>query len=165
MLPEFIRYLEAERRYSPLTVRNYRRDIERFLAWLDCTDATFDPRRVTPDDVRAWFIERMEQGRLGAASRKSEAESMRLVGASNWTIRLPFVLEGVVASFLGSMLACGALSALVKVFITDWLAQNVQWMPFITQRTVWLTAPVLVVGAMALSVVASTISLRRYLKA
>ena len=90
---------------------------------------------------------------------------MRLVGASNWTIRLPFVLEGVVASFLGSMLACGALNALVKVFITDWLAQNVQWMPFITQRTVWLTAPVLVVGAMALSVVASTISLRRYLKA
>ena len=48
----------------------------------------------------------------------------------------------------------------MKVFITDWLAQNVQWMPFITQRTVWLTAPVLVVGAMALSVVASTISLR-----
>ena len=103
--------------------------------------------------------------RLSAASRKNETEIMRLVGASNWTIRLPFVLEGVVASFLGSMLACGALSALVKVFITDWLAQNVQWMPFITQRTVWLTAPVLVVGAMALSVVASTISLRRYLKA
>ena len=58
MLPEFIRYLEAERRYSPLTVRNYRRDIERFLAWLDCTDATFDPQRITTDDVRAWIIER-----------------------------------------------------------------------------------------------------------
>ena len=34
MLPEFLTYLEAERRYSPLTIRNYRRDIERFLAWL-----------------------------------------------------------------------------------------------------------------------------------
>ena len=31
MLPEFLTYLEAERRYSPLTIRNYRRDIERFL--------------------------------------------------------------------------------------------------------------------------------------
>ena len=32
MLADFIRYLEAERRYSPLTVRNYRHDIELFLA-------------------------------------------------------------------------------------------------------------------------------------
>ena len=77
MLPEFIRYLEAERRYSPLTVRNYRRDIERFLAWLDCTDATFDPQRITTDDVRAWIIERTEQGRLGAASMNREVSSLR----------------------------------------------------------------------------------------
>ena len=103
--------------------------------------------------------------RMSAASRKNETEIMRLVGASNWTIRLPFILEGVTASFLGSLLAAGALSALVKVFITDWLAQTVQWMPFINQSTVWLTAPVLIVGAMLLSGLASTISLRRYLKA
>ncbi|HJC26984.1 tyrosine-type recombinase/integrase [uncultured Alistipes sp.] len=77
MLPEFIRYLEAERRYSPLTVRNYRRDIERFLAWLDCTDATFDPQRITTDDVRAWIIERTEQSRLGAASMNREVSSLR----------------------------------------------------------------------------------------
>lgn len=103
--------------------------------------------------------------RMSAASRKNETEIMRLVGASNWTIRLPFILEGVTASFLGSLLAAGALSALVKVFITDWLAQTVKWMPFINQSTVWLTAPALIVGAMLLSGLASTISLRRYLKA
>ena len=96
--------------------------------------------------------------RMSAASRKNETEIMRLVGASNWTIRLPFILEGVVASLLGSLLA------VVKVFVTDWLATSVQWMPFITQTTVWLTAPVLVVGAMLLSAVASAVSLRRYLK-
>ena len=39
--------------------------------------------------------------RMSAASRKNETEIMRLVGASNWTIRLPFILEGVVASLLG----------------------------------------------------------------
>lgn len=50
------------------------------------------------------------------------------------------------------------------MFVTDWLATSVQWMPFITQTTVWLTAPVLVVGAMLLSAVASAVSLRRYLK-
>ncbi|RSX51704.1 cell division protein FtsX [Bifidobacterium goeldii] len=102
--------------------------------------------------------------RMSAASRKNETEIMRLVGASNWTIRLPFILEGVIASFLGSALAVGALSAIVKVFITDWLAGSVRWMPFITQATVWLTAPALIGGAMILSAIASAISLRRYLK-
>ncbi len=103
--------------------------------------------------------------RMSAASRRNETEIMRLVGASNWTIRLPFILEGVFASLLGSLLSCAALSAVVKVFITDWLAQSVQWMPFITQATVWLTAPALILGAAVLSVIASTISLHRYLKA
>lgn len=32
--------------------------------------------------------------RMSAASRRTETEIMRLVGASNWTIRLPFILEG-----------------------------------------------------------------------
>lgn len=102
--------------------------------------------------------------RMSAASRKNETEIMRLVGASNWTIRLPFILEGVFASFLGSVLAVGALAAIVKVFVTDWLATSVQWMPFITESTVWFTAPALIGGAMLLSAVASAISLRRYLK-
>ena len=35
MLTEFIRYLSAERRYSPLTVRNYKHDVGQFLAWLE----------------------------------------------------------------------------------------------------------------------------------
>ncbi|WEV64572.1 permease-like cell division protein FtsX [Bifidobacterium sp. ESL0732] len=103
--------------------------------------------------------------RMSAASRKNETEIMRLVGASNWTIRLPFILEGVLASLLGSLLSCVALSAIVKLFITDWLAQNVQWMPFVNQTTVWLMAPALIIGAMLLSAIVSTISLRRYLRA
>lgn len=90
---------------------------------------------------------------------------MRLVGASNWTIRLPFILEGVVASLLGSLLAVGALSAIVKLFITDWLARTVQWMPYVDQSTVLLMAPALILGAMLLSALASSISLRRYLRA
>ena len=102
--------------------------------------------------------------RMSAASRKNETEIMRLVGASNWTIRLPFILEGMTASMIGSLLAAGALSAIVQVFITDGIAQTVRWMPFITQQTVWLVAPGLVIGAMALSALSSAVSLRRYLK-
>lgn len=103
--------------------------------------------------------------RMSAASRRQETEIMRLVGASNWTIRMPFILEGAFASFAGSLLAGAALSLVVKVFVTDWLAQNVRWMPFITQSTVWLCVPMLVAEAVVLSVVASAIALRRYLKA
>ncbi|RBP98255.1 cell division protein FtsX [Bifidobacterium aemilianum] len=103
--------------------------------------------------------------RMSAAARKNETEIMRLVGASNWIIRLPFILEGMVASLLGSLLAAGALSAIVKIFITDWLAKTVQWMPYVNQATVWLMAPALVIGAMLLSACASAVSLRRYLKA
>ncbi|MCI1219276.1 MAG: permease-like cell division protein FtsX [Bifidobacterium sp.] len=103
--------------------------------------------------------------RMSAASRRNETEIMRLVGASNWTIRLPFILEGIFASFLGSLLACGALSGIVKLFVTDGLARSVQWMPYIDQRTVWFMAPAVIAGAMALSTLASAISLRRYLRA
>ncbi|PNS43305.1 permease-like cell division protein FtsX [Gardnerella vaginalis] len=103
--------------------------------------------------------------RMSAASRKQETEIMRLVGASNWTIRMPFILEGSIASFLGSLLSGVVLSAVVKVFITDWLAQKVKWMPFVDQTTVWVTVPGLVIGAVVLSIVASSIALRRYLQA
>ena len=77
MLDEFIRYLEAERRYSPLTVRNYRHDVEQFLAWLGCPDTGEQLQRVTTDDIRAWILHRTEECHLGAASMNREVSSMR----------------------------------------------------------------------------------------
>ena len=62
MLTEFIRYLSAERRYSPLTVRNYKHDVGQFLAWLDFDEARSDPRSITADQVREWIIHRTEEG-------------------------------------------------------------------------------------------------------
>ncbi|MFT8592092.1 MAG: permease-like cell division protein FtsX [Bifidobacterium sp.] len=103
--------------------------------------------------------------RMSAASRRNETEIMRYVGASNWTIRLPFILEGSVASIIGSLLAVGTLSLVVDTFITNWLAKSITWMPFIGQGNVLVTAPVLIVGAIVLSALASAVSLRRYLRA
>ncbi|MDN6683770.1 MAG: permease-like cell division protein FtsX, partial [Bifidobacterium crudilactis] len=99
--------------------------------------------------------------RMSAASRKNETEIMRLVGASNWTISLPFILEGVFASLLGSVLSVGALGVIVNTIVTDWLAKSISWMPFINQSTVLLMAPALILGAMLLSGIASAFSLRR----
>ena len=102
--------------------------------------------------------------RMSAASRRTETEIMRLVGASNWTIRLPFILEGVVASLVGSLLSCVTLSALVKVFITDGRANSIKWIPFVNQMSVLYVSPILILGAVLLSIIASMVSLRKYLR-
>lgn len=93
MLSEFIHYLEAERRYSPLTIRNYRRDIERFIAWLDMTESSFDPRQITTDDVRAWIIARSEQGKIGAAAMNREISSLRAL--FRWLLRTGVVSHDI----------------------------------------------------------------------
>ena len=77
MLDRFIRYLETERRYSLLTVRNYRRDIERFCAWLGFDPARDDPRRITTDDLREWIICRTDRDRLSPQSMNRELSSLR----------------------------------------------------------------------------------------
>ena len=77
MLTEFIRYLSAERRYSPRTVRNYKHDGEQFLAWLDCDVSRFDPRSVTTEQIREWIIFRTEEGKLSAGSMNREVASLR----------------------------------------------------------------------------------------
>lgn len=77
MLSEFIGHIEGQRRYSPLTVRNYRRDIERFCDWLGCDPERFEPRDVTAEQVREWIIRRTEQGKVSAASMNRELSSLR----------------------------------------------------------------------------------------
>jgi integrase/recombinase XerC len=78
MVGAFVTYLEAERRYSPGTVRNYRRDIEEFVAWL-CPDGPgeFHPARVTTDDLRGWIVSLTDERRLSAASVNREVSSLR----------------------------------------------------------------------------------------
>ncbi len=77
-LSEFIRYLTAERRYSPLTVRNYRRDVERFLMWLGYDEAyPFAPHEVTTERVRDYILYRTETAKIGAASMNREIASLR----------------------------------------------------------------------------------------
>lgn len=56
--------------------------------------------------------------RLAAFSRRREIGIMRLVGASNFTIQLPFVLEGVIAGFVGAA-AAGGLLVVFKRWILD----------------------------------------------
>lgn len=77
MLTRFLQYLAAERRYSPLTIRNYRRDIGRFIEWLGTDEASFDPAAVRTEDIREWIVHRSESTSLGAASINREVSSLR----------------------------------------------------------------------------------------
>ena len=56
LIDEFILWLEAERRYSPLTVRNYRRDIDDFVAFCGVTHEAFDPKVIRREDVEEWMV-------------------------------------------------------------------------------------------------------------
>ena len=88
MLNDFQRYLTTERRYSPLTVRNYIRDVERFVAWWSATSGEpFDAAKVDRDHLREWIVWRSEEGegkapagrhaKLKAASLNRELCSLR----------------------------------------------------------------------------------------
>src|ERR671915_163823 len=55
--------------------------------------------------------------RLSIFARRREVEVMKLVGATNWFIRWPFVIEGVIVGFLGGLLAVLLLAIAKQTFI------------------------------------------------
>src|SRR5699024_9993944 len=79
---------------------------------------------------------------LAAMGRRREASIMRLVGATNVFIQLPFMLEGALAALLGAVLACGGLWLGVRYIIEDWLAGSVRWVNFVDTSNVFLIAPI-----------------------
>ncbi|MGH2994150.1 MAG: cell division protein FtsX [Solirubrobacterales bacterium] len=101
--------------------------------------------------------------RLSIYARRREVEVMRLVGATNWFIRWPFIIEGLVVGLLGAASAVVILW-LGKVTIVDPLsdrfalvaAQNtIDFIPLVA---------VLIACAMAVSALGSGITLRRFLQ-
>lgn len=102
--------------------------------------------------------------RLSAFSRRRELGIMRLVGASNFYIQLPFILEGVVAAAIGSVLAGGAVLAIVQFFVQGFLAQQMPFTSFVGLADGLLVVPILIGAGVLLASVASGLAIRRYLK-
>lgn len=102
--------------------------------------------------------------RVAAFSRRRETGIMRLVGASNFYIQLPFLLEAAVAAALGAGLAILGLIG-VKVFVIDQvLAPSFQFTAFVGWEAVISIAPILIVTGVALASVAAFFTLRKYLR-
>ena len=103
--------------------------------------------------------------RMSVAGRRREIAIMRLVGASNLFIRLPFLLEGAVAAIIGGLIASGMLWLGLHHLVQGWLAPTLgeQLITVSTADLVW-AAPLLVVLGAVLSIASSVVSLNRYLK-
>ncbi|CAB4624392.1 unannotated protein [freshwater metagenome] len=102
--------------------------------------------------------------RLSAFSRRRELGIMRLVGASNFSIQLPFILEGVVAAFIGSLLSAGAVLGLVVFFVQGFLAERLPFTSFVSLSDGMLVVPLLIAAGVVLAAAASGLAIRRYLK-
>jgi cell division transport system permease protein len=101
--------------------------------------------------------------RLSLFSRRREVEVMKLVGATDWFIRWPFVIEGL---FLGALGGVGAIAllALAKVTLIDPLAGTVKLISQPAMIDFRLLIVILMGCAIAVSAAGSGISLRRFLR-
>jgi cell division transport system permease protein len=101
--------------------------------------------------------------RIAAFNRRRETGVMKLVGASSWSIQLPFLLEGVISAVIGWGLATGLLS-LLKTVIDSKVAPLLTFTNFFGWGEVWIASGWLLLTGLGVSVLASLVTLRRYLK-
>jgi cell division transport system permease protein len=101
--------------------------------------------------------------RLSLYARRREVEVMKLVGATDWFIRWPFVIEGIIVGAVGALLAISVLAA-TKIALLDPLASN--WTLIAAPRTIQFTVLVVVLlgSGVLVSALGSGLSLRRFLR-
>ena len=109
--------------------------------------------------------------RLSIFARRNEIEIMRLVGATNWFIRWPFMLEGFMTGLVGSVFAAVAIWV-VNLTIFNWIKSSAINFLKVEIYPVWFKGgwwplgllPTLVVMGSVLGALGSAVALRRYLR-
>ncbi|MBQ6940340.1 MAG: tyrosine-type recombinase/integrase [Alistipes sp.] len=112
MIDRFIYWLEAERRYSPLTVRNYRRDIDDFLGFLGLQRETFNPKTIRKESIEEWIIYLSQRRNLSSASINRGVATLRTLW--RWML-VQQLVERDIVSGLHSLKA----SRRLPVFVPD----------------------------------------------
>ena len=104
--------------------------------------------------------------RMAIFARRREVSVMKLVGATNWFIRVPFMSEGLLQGFVGSLLAA-AVVYFVYLFInhegSGRTTSNIFTAMHMTGSQVLLTNVVVVLAGMAIGSIGSAIAIRRFL--
>jgi cell division transport system permease protein len=101
---------------------------------------------------------------VAAYSKRREVAVMKLVGASNWFIQAPFVLEAVVAGLIGAILGFVALFVGKLVIFDNRLQALTDILTPIHNSNVWLMLPLLAGVGAVVSAVTAWVTLRFYLK-
>jgi cell division transport system permease protein len=101
--------------------------------------------------------------RLAVFNRRKEIGIMRLVGATNWHIRLPFLIEGIIEGLFGAGVAILGLFVMKVAFI-DPLRGKVGFLPLISTPDVVFTIPWLLLLGVIVAIVASLVAMRRFLE-
>src|SRR5690349_3154417 len=102
--------------------------------------------------------------RLTAFTRRRETGIMRLVGASNFFIQLPFILESMIAAAIGATLASVGLVLMTHFEIQGRLAQSHKFINYVTTGDALMIVPWLFVIGLVIAGVSSFLALLRYLK-
>ena len=100
--------------------------------------------------------------RMGMFARRKEIGIMRLVGATNWRIRVPFLIEGTAEALVGAFAAIIALF-IAKVIVVDPLAGKLVFLPLIRNNDVLAIVPWILMAAIGIAAVAGTVGMRRFL--
>jgi cell division transport system permease protein len=101
--------------------------------------------------------------RLSVHARRREIEVMKLVGASNWYVRGPFMLEGLLTGLVGSLAAVLLLAVSREIAIPQILG-HIQDDADVRALAFTWTALILVAGGLAIGAVGSGLTLRRFLR-
>jgi cell division transport system permease protein len=101
--------------------------------------------------------------RLSIFARRREVEVMKLVGATNWFIRWPFMIEGVIVGFLGGLLAV-LLLTIAKTTVVDPLAERFALLAAPDTIDYPALVALLLVACVLVSAIGSGLTLRRFLR-
>lgn len=104
--------------------------------------------------------------RVAMFARRREIEVMKLVGATNWFIRIPFVVEGIVQTLVGAAVAVGFMTFLVRPFIDELSDDGV--LPIfqgfvVTDANLLMTNLAVVAVAVAIGAIGSAVAVSRFL--
>jgi cell division transport system permease protein len=103
---------------------------------------------------------------VAAYTRRTEIGIMRLVGASRWYTQLPFLVEGMLAAFIGVLIAIAGLIAVRALFLENALNQFYQanLITRIDYADILYIAPILLFVGVAMAGVTAYVTLRLYVR-
>jgi cell division transport system permease protein len=102
--------------------------------------------------------------RMAIFARRREVGVMKLVGATNWFIRIPFMLEGLVQGLIGSLVAAGVV-LLTNDFGSNFIRHHVSALAnaVVSSHDVFMTEVLVVLVGTLVGAAGSAIAVRRFL--